>query len=104
MRMVQRHATIVGGSTLLGDESMHTVETAGGMDRHRPHRQETPLLLSVSEAAHLLGIGTTLCWEMVHSERLQSVRLGRRVLIPRVVVERMAGPLAQAHNNREGDE
>lgn len=49
-----------------------------------------PLLLSVPEAARLLGIGTTLCWEMIHSGQLASVRLGRRVLIPRGVVERLA--------------
>jgi len=49
-----------------------------------------PLLLSVGQAARLLGVGSTLCWEMVHSGRLPSVRLGRRVLIPRAAVERLA--------------
>ena len=64
------------------------------MDRrtreHRGWRDDTPLLLPVPEAARLLGIGTTLCWEMVHSGQVPSVRLGRRVLIPRAVVERLA--------------
>lgn len=60
-------------------------------------KNQRPLLLSVPQAAHLLGIGATLCWEMVYAGRIPSVRLGRRVLIPRAAVERMA--LAQDANN-----
>ena len=60
----------------------------GGRDRDQ---QDAPLLLSVRQAAALLGIGTTLCWEMVYSKQLPTVRFGRRVLIPRIAVERLAG-------------
>ena len=49
-----------------------------------------PLLLSVPEAARLLGVGTTFCWEMVRSGRLEVIRLGRRVLVPRGAVEKIA--------------
>ena len=52
--------------------------------------ERTPLLLSVPNAARALGIGSTLCWELVHSGRLETVRLGRRVLVPRLAVERLA--------------
>lgn len=51
---------------------------------------QQPLLLSVRQAARLMGVGTTLCWELVNSGQLPSVRLGRRVLIPRAAVERLA--------------
>jgi excisionase family DNA binding protein len=51
---------------------------------------DTALMLSVRQAAQMLGVGTTLCWELVHAGQLPSVRLGRRVLIPRVAVERLA--------------
>ena len=40
------------------------------------------LLLTVEEAADLLGIGKTLAWELVWNGVLPSVRLGRCVRIP----------------------
>lgn len=52
--------------------------------------RDVPLLLPVPEAAHLLGIGTTLCWEMIHNGQLPTVRLGRRVLVPRAAIEQVA--------------
>lgn len=52
---------------------------------------DTPLLVAVPDAARLLGIGTTFAWEMVRAGDLPSVKLGRRVLVPRVALERLAG-------------
>lgn len=51
----------------------------------------TPLLVAVPDAARLLGIGTTLAWELVRAGDIASVKLGRRVLIPRAALERLAG-------------
>ena len=51
---------------------------------------DTPLLVSVPEAAHLLGIGLTFGWTMVRSGQLPTVRLGRRILVPRAVIEQLA--------------
>jgi excisionase family DNA binding protein len=74
----------------------HTADTVEVKARpaHTP-----PLLLSVPQAARLLGVGTTLCWELVHGGQLPSVRLGRRVLVPRVAVEQLAqtGEAPTAH-------
>jgi len=50
----------------------------------------TPLLVAVPDAARLLGIGTTFAWELVRAGDLPSVKLGRRVLIPRTALERLA--------------
>ncbi len=69
---------------------MYTAHTATGSRSDRGDSDSQPLLLSVGQAARLLGVGTTLCWEMVHSGQLPSIRLGRRVLIPRAAVERLA--------------
>jgi excisionase family DNA binding protein len=65
-----------------------------------PERHETswyhdspdasPLMLSIPQAAQLLGIGLSLCRGLITSGQLASVRLGRRVLIPRAAVERLA--------------
>lgn len=55
-----------------------------------PRSQERPearLLLRVDEAARLLGIGTTLAYELVGQGRLPHVRLGRTVRIPRRALE-----------------
>lgn len=45
------------------------------------------LLVSVEEAAKLLGISRNLAYELVRQKRLPHVRLGRRVLVPRQGLE-----------------
>lgn len=37
---------------------------------------DAPLLLAVPEAAHLLGIGETLAWELVRAGEIPSRKLG----------------------------
>lgn len=46
-----------------------------------------PLLLGVREAARRLGLGRDAAYSLVREGRLRSVRVGRRVLIPRVELE-----------------
>lgn len=58
-------------------------------------RSEAPLLLSVPDAAVVLGIGKTLMWEMVRRGDVPVVRLGRRVLIPRAALHEIATRTAQ---------
>ena len=41
-----------------------------------------PVLVSVEVAAAMLGIGRSLCWDLVLSDILQSVFIGRRRLVP----------------------
>lgn len=41
--------------------------------QHEPHR----LLISVEEAAEILGIGRTAAYELVRTKQLKSVKLGR---------------------------
>jgi excisionase family DNA binding protein len=55
-----------------------------------PDEADLPLLLSVPQAARLLGVGTTFGWTMVNKGEIPSVRLGRRVLVPRAAIERIA--------------
>ena len=45
------------------------------------------LLVSVEEAAKLLGIGRGLAYDLVREGRLPHVKLGRRVLVPRQGLE-----------------
>lgn len=48
------------------------------------------LTLTVEEAAALLGISRAFAYESVHRGDIPSIRLGRRILVPRVALERMA--------------
>ena len=48
-----------------------------------------PILLSAEEAAEVLGIGRTFVFELVAKGRLESIKIGRRRLIPRDALERL---------------
>ena len=52
------------------------------MDRER-------LTLSVEEAGRLLGISRALAYELVARGELPSLRLGRRIVVPRRALERL---------------
>jgi excisionase family DNA binding protein len=41
------------------------------------------LTLTVEEAARLLGISRALAYELVHRGDIPSLRLGRRIVVPR---------------------
>ena len=51
-------------------------------------------VLTVTEAAHLLRISRGLAYEMVKDGRLPSLRLGRRILVPRSALERILAEAA----------
>lgn len=52
---------------------------------------EERLTLTVEEAATLLGISRAFAYEAVGRGEIPSIRIGRRVLVPRVALERMVG-------------
>lgn len=54
------------------------------------------LALSVEEAGALLGISRDLAYDLVARGELPSVRLGRRVVVPRKALEDALGRLADA--------
>jgi len=60
---------------------------------------EGRLVLSVTEAAELLGISRGLAYELARTGQLPSLRLGRRVVVPRAALltwlERAARPLSR---------
>ena len=63
---------------------LHRARTVASGSQEDP---EARLLLRIDEAARLLGIGTTLAYEMVGQGRLPHVRLGRSVRVPRAALE-----------------
>jgi excisionase family DNA binding protein len=82
---------------------MHTPDKTGSPRPRRRAPLETPLLVSVPEAARLLGIGTTFGWAMVRSGDMPTVRLGRRVLVPRAALERLASTHGSEETAQESD-
>jgi excisionase family DNA binding protein len=49
------------------------------------------MTVTVEEAAHLLGIGRSTAYLAVKTGELPTIRLGRRVLVPRAQIDRMLG-------------
>jgi excisionase family DNA binding protein len=53
------------------------------------HR-EPPVLVSVAEAARLLGLSERYAWKLIARQELRSIRLGGRRMVPRAEVDRLA--------------
>jgi excisionase family DNA binding protein len=61
-----------------------------------------PLVLTVEEAARLLRIGRGTAYEAVRTGDIPSVRVGRRVLVPRHALLSLLNADATAANGRAG--
>ena len=62
----------------------------------QPHE---PLTVTVKEAAKILGLSRNSVYAAVHTGQIPSIRVGKRVFVPRVALERM---LSQA-DSRSSD-
>jgi excisionase family DNA binding protein len=49
------------------------------------------LVLTVDEAAYLLHISRSLAYELIARGELPALRLGRRIVVPRVMLEELLG-------------
>ena len=63
------------------------------------HDQLPRLLVSVNEAARVLGISRSYAYELVAAGILVPVRLGRRVLIPIGAIEELVAKATSDHND-----
>jgi excisionase family DNA binding protein len=54
------------------------------------------LVLSVTEAADMLGISRGLAYELVARGELPSLRLGRRIVVPRRALETLLDAAVEA--------
>jgi excisionase family DNA binding protein len=64
------------------EEGNRTKEASSTNDR---------LVLTVDEVAYLLNISRGLAYELVARGELPAIRLGRRIVIPRVAMEELLG-------------
>lgn len=44
---------------------------------------------TIVEAARLLGIGRTVCYEAARQGQIPTIKVGRRLLVPKVALDRM---------------
>ena len=57
-------------------------------------KQENKLTYSVIEMAELLGIGRSKAYELVRSGTVPSLRLGKRIVIPKLALSRFLAECA----------
>jgi len=72
------------------------VEPATLSSRINSEPQEESLLLNIREGARLLRVSRSRVYELVNSRQIPSVRLGKRMLIPRAQLARF---IEEAANN-----
>lgn len=75
-------------SSTAGTDGRSSEGEPSGEEMARP---DSRLAISVTEAAELLGISRALAYELVARGELPSVRLGRRLVVPRVALVAMCG-------------
>ena len=70
--------------------SIHAPERAPFQEIESTH-PELPDVLTVREAANVLRVGTHTIYEAIQRNQLPSVRMGRRILIPKVQILKLLG-------------
>ena len=46
-------------------------------------------VVTVLEAAEILGIGKNLCYEAIRRGEIEAIRIGKRIVVSRLAIERM---------------
>ena len=44
---------------------------------------ELPLFLNAEMVANVLGVSSTVCYEMMHAGKLPVIRIGNRLIVPK---------------------
>ena len=57
------------------------------------------LVYTVEEAGALLGLGRSGAYDAVRRGDLPTIRIGRRILVPKEALERMLGGVSPASND-----
>lgn len=53
------------------------------VDNFNKNIDDLPLALTVEQTAHVLQLGKALVYEMIRSGKLRSLRVGRKIRVPR---------------------
>lgn len=60
-----------------------------------------PRTVSVEDAARILGIGRSLAYQLANDGQIPTLRLGRRLLVPRARLDALLGETPNAAAARE---
>ena len=52
-------------------------------------QDDEKLIVSVGDCAHLLGLSRSSCYEGIRRGEIPHLKIGRRILIPKVQLERL---------------
>lgn len=63
---------------------------------------ETKRTVSVEQAARILGIGRTSAYEAAHAGEIPSLRIGKRIVVPKVRLLALLGETAEAKVEPDG--
>lgn len=66
---------------------------------YEPALTETRQTFTVAEAAQILGIGRTAAYEAARAGQLPTIRIGKRILVPAVALERLLAECGQGTAN-----
>lgn len=61
------------------------------IEKNESLNDSLPLVLGVPEAAKILRIGLGRCYELARCGRLRSVKIGKRILVPRNAIFEFLG-------------
>jgi excisionase family DNA binding protein len=73
----------------LDKKSVSDTSGGGGRSIARPRPDSDKLCYTVPEAAAMLGLSRNFAYELVKQKQLPVVKFGKRLLIPRVALEKM---------------
>ena len=84
-------------------EENHTSEGEINLaDLSQPTKgNEDRLCFSIPETARMLGISRGLAYELARSGQIPVLRLGKRLLVPKIALERMLGQAKTPGDKRE---
>ena len=66
-------------------------------------KDNEPLVYSPDEARKILKISRGLIYEAIHAGQIPSIRIGRRILIPRSGLERLLNEAGDTQFRKEHD-
>ena len=66
-------------------------DSGGGSGLPRHSAIEKRLCITVPEAAAMLGLSRNFAYELVKRGQLPVIRFGKRILIPKIALEKMLG-------------
>ena len=64
--------------------------------------EDAPAVLTIDEAAGILRIGRTAAYAAARTGELPAVRIGRRLLVPRLALEQLLGVTDASKNGGGG--